>query len=257
MAPLRPFTSRRDRKIPTTERDFPFLCIKFIEIGIFLQHKRLPLRSFAVLWDKLYPKENCEISLVCEFFFRYGKNYEIQICSSTKNFSAHRLKLSSGNCDTLYLIHKSFRYQKISGIQKGSSATFFFTGDRNIPTEKRHITFQSMKFIEIGFFWNTKGSLYEALRFSVGNFLSHCGDKGRRGTLLYFRIFPVSKDFLGYLGRVQQSSVESFSLRLLKTFVEELFCVSELLPYRKFLRIRGRYHFFCRRYFVSKYRKTS
>ena len=34
-------------------------------------------------------------------------------------------------------------------------------------------------------------------------------------------------------GRVTQTSVESFSLRVLKTSVEEPFCVSDLFPYRK------------------------
>ena len=45
-------------------------------------------------------------------------------------------------------------------------------------------------------------------------------------------------------GTVSQTSDESFGLRVLKTFVEENFCVSEVFPCRETLRIRGRYHVF-------------
>ena len=38
----------------------PLLSIKLFDTRIFLKHRRVPLRSFSVLWDKKFPTENRE-----------------------------------------------------------------------------------------------------------------------------------------------------------------------------------------------------
>ena len=60
-----------------------FLSLTFFDTGNFLKHRRVPLRNFLALWDKKYSTENFDTS-------------------------------------SLSLIHKLFRYQKFSEIQKVS-----------------------------------------------------------------------------------------------------------------------------------------
>ena len=74
-------------------------------------------------------------------------------------------------------------------------------------------------------------------RFSVKNLLSHGAEKIRRGTLLCFRKFLVSINFMEKRwGRGRQLSPSKICcLTVPKNFVGENFCVSEKFWYRKSL----------------------
>ena len=70
-------------------------------------------------------------------------------------------------------------------------------------------------------------------RFSVENFLSHSTEKFRWGTLLCFRKFRVSQNFI-HKKRIPLNSVEKFLSHSADKFVGEHFCVSKEFWYRKF-----------------------
>ena len=82
----RNFSALWDQNFSTEKRDTPFSSIKLFETKNFLKKSRIPLRKFSALWD---------------------------------------IKISTENCDMPPLIHKFFRYQKISGKQKGSCSKLF------------------------------------------------------------------------------------------------------------------------------------
>ena len=74
--------------------------------------------------------------------------------------------------------------------------------------------------------------------FSSKIFLSHSIETFRRGTLLCFRNFMLSKNFMDKRG-VSRFSVENFRITVPKNFVEEPFLVSEKFWNRNFSCIRG------------------
>ena len=81
--------------------------------------------------------------------------------------------------------------------------------------------------------------------FPLKKFSSHSAEKFRRGTLLCFRKFLVSKNFMDKRGGgYHDFPSKLFCLTGLNHFVEELFCVSESFGYRKVLCLRGEYHDF-------------
>ena len=85
----------------------------------------------------------------------------------------------------------------------------------------------------------------------VGDFTTFCGNfsvpfwwkRSSRNTSVFEKFSDIGK-ISGYWGRVSQFSDESYNIWVLKTFVDENFCVSEVFPYRKRLRLRGWYHVF-------------
>ena len=77
-------------------------------------------------------------------------------------------------------------------------------------------------------------------RFAVDNFQSHSPEKLRGGTLLSFRKILVWKRFW-IRGWYHVFPSETFSLTVPKNFVREPFGVSENLKCRKILCIRGGY----------------
>ena len=80
-------------------------------------------------------------------------------------------------------------------------------------------------------------------RISVEIFLSHSAETFRRGTLLCFRKFPVSKILC--IKRVRHYFLlKFFGLTVLKFFEDELFYVSDCFSYRKVLCIKGLSHDF-------------
>ncbi len=78
-------------------------------------------------------------------------------------------------------------------------------------------------------------------RFSVENFLSHSAEKIRRGTLLCFREFLVSKTFLEKrgLGEYQEFPSKCFCLTLPKKFVGEPISVPLVLAIDNFCGSEG------------------
>ena len=99
-------------------------------------------------------------------------------------------------------------------------------------------------------------------RFTVENFLSQSAEKLRRGTFLCFKKSLVSKNVRDKRGGGYHDLPSKIScLRVPKNFVEEPFCVSENLWYRKMLGTREGVGItiFRQNCFVSrkKYRKTS
>ena len=82
----RNFSALWNQKFSTEKRDTPFSSIKLFEPKNFLKNSRIPLQKFLALWD---------------------------------------IKISTENRDKPSLIQKFFRYQKISGKQKGSFTKLF------------------------------------------------------------------------------------------------------------------------------------
>ena len=89
-------------------------------------------------------------------------------------------------------------------------------------------------------------------------FLSHSAKKFRRGTLLCFTKFMVSKNFLEKRGEYQEFPSFVFCLTVQKNIVGEHFFVSQNFRYRKLSGIReGVIHNFPSENFVSLCREIS
>ena len=98
----------------------PPLSINFFDTRNFVKQRRVPLRSFSVLWDNKFSIENRDIPLWGIKFF------------NTPNFLKHWRDAHEifRYCETRIFRRKNvispllsinfFRYQKISGKQKGS-----------------------------------------------------------------------------------------------------------------------------------------
>ena len=93
-------------------------------------------------------------------------------------------------------------------------------------------------------------------RFSVEN-LFHSTEKLRRGTHLCFRNFLLSKKFLDKGGGRECHDFPSqiFCFTVPKNFVREPFSVSLISDLEKFYAQKGYVKIFCRKFFVSQYRK--
>ena len=78
----------------------PLLSIKFFDTRNFVKQRRVPLRSFSVLWDNKFSIENRDIPLLGKII-RYPKFSETQTGSSTKFFGTVRENFSTENRDTL------------------------------------------------------------------------------------------------------------------------------------------------------------
>ena len=83
-------------------------------------------------------------------------------------------------------------------------------------------------------------------RFFIETLLSHSTEKLRRGTLLCFTEFPVSKKFFekrwgeeGEEGGVSRFSVEKFCLTVPKFFVGEPLSISLISGMKKFYAYEG------------------
>ena len=94
-------------------------------------------------------------------------------------------------------------------------------------------------------------------RFSAEIYLSHRAENFRRGTLLCFTEFLVSKKFLEKRGQYQEFSSKIFCLTLPGNFVGEPFSVSLFLGNDKFYASEGYVTVFCRKYFATQCGKTS
>ena len=157
------FRQNRDDKTP-------FLCIKIFDTRVFSKHRRVPLRKFSVLWHKKFSLEKGDVPFLCMKFF------ELLKCSTTNVFrTLRRRKISTklwrppppitrkflipeffwnreGFCtsfsalwdkknstekrDTALLMHKRFRYLKLSDAPKCSPSKFFSTVRQKILNDK-------------------------------------------------------------------------------------------------------------------------
>ena len=90
-------------------------------------------------------------------------------------------------------------------------------------------------------------------RFSVEIFLSHSAEKFCRWTSLCFRKSLVSKNVRDKRGGGYHNFPSKlFCLTVLNHFVKEAFCVSQISGYRKNLSLRGEYHDFLSKFFLSR-----
>ena len=93
----------------------------------------------------------------------------------------------------------------------------------------------------------------EVSRTSVENFLFHSFEKFRRGTLLCFTNFLVSKNVRDKIGGGHHDFPSKiFCLTVPNHFVEEPFCVSESFGNQKTLSLRGENHDFYRNFVFSQ-----
>ena len=96
-------------------------------------------------------------------------------------------------------------------------------------------------------------------RFSLEKFSSHKAEKFRRGALLCFRKFLLSKNVKDKGGGrgYQDFPSKTFCLTVPKFFVREPFSVSLISGIEKFYVYEGNITIFYRKFVVSQYRKTS
>ena len=99
-------------------------------------------------------------------------------------------------------------------------------------------------------------------RISVENCLSRSIENLRSGTLLCLANFLVSKQIMEKRGELEEWGnmkifLKNFFVSLPKKFVGEPFRVSLISGIEKFYASEGYVTIFCRKLFVSQYRKTS
>ena len=122
--PLRSFLSLWDRK-NRQNRD-TLLCKKFFDSRIFLKHRRVSQRNVLVLWDKKISTKNRAVPhLFVNFFDTKINFFETQKGSPANFFGTMRQKNSGRKLWYPPLIHKIFRYSKLSEESKGSPRNFF------------------------------------------------------------------------------------------------------------------------------------
>ena len=92
-------------------------------------------------------------------------------------------------------------------------------------------------------------------RISVEDFLSQSAKKGRGGTLLHFIEFGYRKK-LCFRGKCHDFLSKFFCLTVPENFVGEHFILSLISGIEKIYASKGYVKIFCRKFFVSKYRKT-
>ena len=109
---LRTLLALSDTEFSTEFSDIPFLCIKFCDTRNFLKHQIVPQQNFLVLCDKNFRRRNAIPPIM----------------------------------------HKTFRYPKISETMKWCPRIFSALWDQNFSTEKRdftliiHTTVRNQKF---------------------------------------------------------------------------------------------------------------
>ena len=131
--PLRSFSALSDKKFWQKIVIFPppLLSLSFFRDQIFSEAKirKVSLRNFSALWDKIFDTKSWHNSLKPKFF-RYPKlmtHWWVPI----RNFPAlSDKKILTKNCDTPFcppLIHRFFRNQKFCKAKNGSSTKNFGT----------------------------------------------------------------------------------------------------------------------------------
>ena len=92
--PLRSFLVLWDKKF-RPNHDTPLLCINCFDTRNFVKHRRFPLPSFPVLWDKVFDRKSWYSPLMRQMF-RYQKLCETQKVSPTKFSGTVRQNLLHG-----------------------------------------------------------------------------------------------------------------------------------------------------------------
>ena len=134
----------------------PLLFINFFDTTKFLKHRRVPVRSFLVLWVKKFSTENRDTPPLLHVIPRYQTFSDTQK-GPLRSFSVLWDKnFSTENRDTPPLLHVIPRYQTFSDTQKGSRTNFFgtlrfSTENRYTPLPLIHIIFLNHTFCETQF----------------------------------------------------------------------------------------------------------
>ena len=81
-------------------------------------------------------------------------------------------------------------------------------------------------------------------RLFVGNFLSHFGEKSRRGTLLYLGNYLISEKFLDIGGGYHNFPIKNIISEYWKLSEMKTSVFLNFFPYRECLRLRRWYHVF-------------
>ena len=159
------------QNISTENRDtLALLCMKTFDIRVFLNYRRVSLRSFSPLWGKKLLAENCNISLLCILFdsrkFVKNRRAPLRFFSGTvtqNNFDETSWYL------LLSLIPKSFRYPKLVihwSVPKKNYLELWhkkLKGKRDIPSLLR-TTFLFLSFFDTQNQWYTKAFTNKGFR---------------------------------------------------------------------------------------------
>ena len=95
--PLRTFSVLWDNKFSIENRDIHLLGIKFFDTRNFLKHRRVSLRNDSVLWDKTKLTENRNSRPLCyPWLFSIPEINETLKNSPTKIFGTVRQKIFEG-----------------------------------------------------------------------------------------------------------------------------------------------------------------
>ena len=138
------FSAPSDQKFSTEKRDTPLFIHKNFRHQNFTENSTIPLRSFSALWDKIFSTEFSDIAFLC-----------IKFCD-TRIFLKHRTVPQwhfSVMCDKSFqgrivipppsLMHKIWRYHKVSETLKGCPQNFSALWHQKFPTEKRDTPYHS------------------------------------------------------------------------------------------------------------------
>ena len=197
-----------------------------------VEHRRVPLRSFSVLWDKKIPIENRDKP---PFFLRrlfwYLRLSETQKGSPTNIFGTGRQNNFDKNRDISSLMQKFFKISKISNFLNGSPmATFSSMRQKNFDRElcftppvhrslrylkvvkHRRVPYEVLSYCETKIFgrksWyhpsphlllhkNFRNpEVFEDTKGSLTNFFGHCETKTFRQKIVWYT--PLVYNFCRY-----------------------------------------------------------
>ena len=146
--------------------------------------------------------------------------------------SAKKIRTETLRCFRKFRVSNNFMDKRGEWVSRVPVETFFLKVQKHFVEEPFCVSEK---------FWYPKmlGIGEEVARSSVDNFLSHSTETFRRGTLLCFGNFPISKTFMDKKGAGITIFCRTFFLWVPKIIVGEPFLISEKFRYRKFSCIRG------------------
>ena len=117
----------------------PSIIPNFFDTKNIVGHRRVPLRSFLVLWDNNFSIENPDNILLGLNIFVYRYRMKHRKVHLRKDWLVWSKTLLMENRDICFLslIPNIFRYQITSETQKGSSKIFLDSLAREFLTENR------------------------------------------------------------------------------------------------------------------------
>ena len=136
---------------------------KTLQYPKVVKNRRVPLRSFSVLWDKTVLKENRDVALLCI------KCLDTRYQWSTEGFPWEFFR----DCETRSFRSKNVLYPSSpqnsaipgnSETQKGSLRNFSVLRDQKVLEVSRDIPLLELNFFETRYYWRTEGFPHDFCR---------------------------------------------------------------------------------------------